>query len=108
MIKTRGGQLVGDIESPFRNIAFEYDGAYWHRNRRRKDVVKTLNLIEDGYIVIRLRETGLPKLQVASKETDYLEIPNVAPASESIKKAVQTAFKWLETKQPFQYSSSIV
>lgn len=37
-------------------IAIEYDGSYFHNKKIEKDIEKTKNLIELGYLVIRIRE----------------------------------------------------
>lgn len=55
-----------------REIAIEYDGAYWHQDNISQDLRKSEELLAAGYIVVRLREDGLPSLDISSP--DYLEI----------------------------------
>lgn len=45
-----------DIFVPSLKLVVEYDGAYWHYNRRMKDVRKTKEIIKKGYRVVRVRE----------------------------------------------------
>ena len=51
-----------DIYIPDLKIAIEFDGGYWHRNSREKDIKKTKQLHEKGITLIRIREKGLPKI----------------------------------------------
>ncbi len=53
----------------------EFDGAYWHSRKGAysQDRKKTLNLLDQGYKVIRIRELPLKSLRI-SKSFDYHEI----------------------------------
>lgn len=57
-----------------RLLIIEYDGAYWHGSDRdiEVDLRKTRDLLAAGHLVVRLREEGLPTLQI--DHCDYLEI----------------------------------
>lgn len=55
-----------------REIAIEYDGAYWHADKVELDVKKSTELLAAGYVVVRLREDDLPHLEISNP--DYLEI----------------------------------
>lgn len=55
-----------------REIAIEYDGAYWHADKVGVDKTKSEELLAAGYIVVRLREDNLPSLDIPS--TDYVEL----------------------------------
>ena len=48
------------------NIAIEYDGVWWHRSEetRARDTKKTLALLTDDYLVIRIREGDLHHLDL--------------------------------------------
>lgn len=59
------GQLEVDILSPNHSVIVEYDGYWFHKDRIDKDIKKTTQLLELGYIVIRLREPGLDHLKIA-------------------------------------------
>lgn len=50
-----------DILLPDYNIGIEYDGEYWHRRKRRQDLLKN-HALKDEIILIRVREKGLPLL----------------------------------------------
>ena len=54
----------------------EYDGSYFHRDRVAYDTRKTLDLLERGYRVVRIRERSgkytLPSLDI--KNPHYLEL----------------------------------
>lgn len=47
-------------------VVVEYDGVYYHSSdaARERDLLKTLALLELGYVVVRLRENRLPDLEI--------------------------------------------
>lgn len=40
------------------HLVVEYDGSYWHKNSQKRDVEKTHLLLDEGYLVVRIRETN--------------------------------------------------
>ena len=50
-----------DIFIPEKNIAIEYDGIYYHKNKTR-DIEKDKLCDKNGITLIRIREKGLPKI----------------------------------------------
>ena len=44
------------------NLAIEFDGSYWHKDKRTIDKIKSKMLFEKGYKVIRIREEPLKKI----------------------------------------------
>lgn len=65
--RERGYEL--DIYIPSKNIAIEYDGGFWHKNRIEKDLEKNFKCKKDGIQLYRIRE-GLPSLNDSS--IDYV------------------------------------
>lgn len=57
-----------------RTLVIEYDGAYWHSAPAKLmvDQRKSRDLLAAGFLVVRLREDGLPTLGIDA--ADYLEI----------------------------------
>jgi Probable Zinc-ribbon domain len=55
-----------------RQLAIEYDGAYWHRDKVALDVEKSRDLLLAGLTVVRLREAPLASLAVSDPK--YYEI----------------------------------
>ena len=51
-----------DILIPELNLCIEFDGAYWHKNRRDIDKIKSEMLFEEGFELIRVREEPLKKI----------------------------------------------
>lgn len=49
-----------DILIPSRRIGIEVDGKYWHTDKDKEDRNKNKLLEDCGYILVRLREKGLP------------------------------------------------
>ena len=44
------------------NLAIEFDGSYWHKDKRALDKIKSEMLMDEGYQVIRIREQPLKKI----------------------------------------------
>lgn len=55
-----------------RQVAVEYDGAYWHAGKTDVDTEKSADLLAAGWRVVRLREHPLPPLPLT--DAGYLEI----------------------------------
>lgn len=62
--KTRlNGKLRAiDIFIPDLNLAIEFDGSYWHKDKLALDKIKSEMLMDVGYQVIRIREQPLKKI----------------------------------------------
>ena len=71
-----------DIYIPTRKIAIEYDGYYWHKDKREKDLEKNLKCKQEGIKLYRIRE-GLPSLNDSS--IDYVVQKNKKDLSKIIK-----------------------
>lgn len=54
-----------DIYIPDLNIAIEYDGYYWHKDKQESDNLKDSLCKENGITLIRIREHLLPKTTYA-------------------------------------------
>ena len=44
------------------NLCIEFDGSYWHKDKRDIDKIKSEMLFEEGFKLIRLREEPLKKI----------------------------------------------
>ena len=64
-----------DIYIPSKKIAIEYDGGFWHKNRRKKDLEKNANCKNDGISLYRIREK-LPSLNDSSIDYTIEESQN--------------------------------
>jgi hypothetical protein len=51
-----------DIFIPTLKLAIEFDGNYWHKDKKALDKIKSELLIDEGYKVIRIREEPLKKI----------------------------------------------
>ena len=60
-----------DIYIPSLNVAVEYDGVYWHRNKCKKDHAKNSALEKKGIKLIRVREKGLDRIDENDIIYDY-------------------------------------
>lgn len=58
----RENGIEKDVFLPNYKIAIEIDGAYWHRNKKEKDLIKNKKLEEMGIMIIRIREFPLERL----------------------------------------------
>ena len=70
-----------DIFIPKLNLCIEFDGSYWHKDKREIDKIKSNLLLKEGYSVIRVREEPLKKIHdtdVISKQPyDGKQVTNV-------------------------------
>ena len=51
-----------DIYIPQLKLGIEFDGSYWHKNKRALDKLKTQRLEEDGFEIFRIREEPLKRI----------------------------------------------
>jgi uncharacterized protein YndB with AHSA1/START domain len=51
-----------DIYIPQLNLGIEFDGSYWHKDKRALDKLKTEQLEEDGFEIFRVREEPLKRI----------------------------------------------
>ena len=58
-----------DVYIPSKKIAIEYDGFFWHKDKKAKDLEKNQKCEKDGIKLYRIRE-GLPPL--SSTSLDYV------------------------------------
>lgn len=62
------------------NLGIEFDGSYWHKNKTELDKLKTIQLNEVGFNIIRVREEPLKRLSefdiMSSKKFDAKKIAN--------------------------------
>ncbi len=63
LYREKGYEL--DVFIPSKNIAIEYDGYFWHKNKSKKDIEKNRKCEKDGITLYRIRE-GLPSLNDSS------------------------------------------
>lgn len=64
--------IVVDLDG--RPLVIEYDGVYWHsgQDKTERDVRKSTDLLRAGFLLVRLREKGLPPLPIHSSQ--YFEV----------------------------------
>ena len=62
--KTRLGDSLRaiDIYIAKLNLCIEFDGSYWHKNKRELDKIKSEMILEEGFELIRVREEPLKKI----------------------------------------------
>lgn len=69
-----------DIYIPKIHIGIEFDGSYWHKDKREKDKMKTLDIEEQGINIIRVRQKPLKRIfeddVMAEKKFDGKQITN--------------------------------
>jgi len=51
-----------DIFIPLLKLAIEFDGSFWHKDKKAIDKIKSEMLMDEGYKVIRIREEPLKKI----------------------------------------------
>ena len=78
------------------SLIVEYDGSYWHAEKQAVDTRKTLELIEAGYRVARIRELDLPFLPVDDHRVHQIRF---RPATQDVSTAAKSILHWVKTKQ---------
>ena len=56
-------------------IDFEYDGIYWHKNRKQYDAARNAVLMDEGYRIVRIKANNqdtLPSAEQIRQAVDYL------------------------------------
>jgi hypothetical protein len=63
-IDQRRFAIDGVFEIDGLKVAVEYDGHYWHAPAEtfQKDIIKSLYLVNNGYLLVRIRDSRLPPL----------------------------------------------
>jgi len=61
-IKLEGRLRAIDIFIPKLNLCIEFDGSYWHKDKRDIDKIKSEMLFDDGFKLIRVRQEPLKKI----------------------------------------------
>ena len=62
-IKGNNRVYYGDIVIPSKKLNIEYDGTYWHRNRKNLDKIRDEDIINHGWKVIRIYEGEFIKIK---------------------------------------------
>jgi len=60
--KLEGRLRAIDIYIPKLNLCIEFDGSYWHKDKRDIDKIKSEMLLQEGFKLIRVREEPLKKI----------------------------------------------
>ena len=66
--KLEGRLRAIDVFIPKLNLCIEFDGNYWHKDKRELDKIKSEMLFEEGFKLIRVRQEPLKKIY----ETDVI------------------------------------
>lgn len=74
-------------------VVVEYDGAYWHQDKRSIDSTKTEDLLREGLSVCRVREHPLTSLGIIHPH--YLEV-TAYPAAQDPEHDLDLISEWLE------------
>ena len=77
--KENGYEL--DVYVPSKKIAIEYDGYYWHKDKKTQDLEKNYKCKKDGIVLYRIRE-GLQVLNDSS--IDYVVQENIEELSKTL------------------------
>lgn len=69
-----------DIYIPMLKLGIEFDGKYWHKDKRALDKLKTEELEAEGFNIIRVRQKPLKRIfeddLMAEKKYDGKQITN--------------------------------
>ena len=90
-----------DVLLPEERVSVEYDGSYFHKDALEKDARKTLDLLNQGYRVVRVREQSknytLPPLD--TDDPHYLELTyDYSPDWSGLSDVVDQITEWVSSK----------
>ena len=97
-----------DILLPDINVAIEYDGVYWHKNKVSNDKKKNIGLLNSNIFLIRVREIGLQKISdndiIYDHTKDSILIPiklilNLLIQNKWIKEHKSIIFKYFKSEE---------
>ena len=73
-------------------LVIEYDGDYWHRAPAKLmvDERKSKDLLDAGYVVVRLREDDLPPLPVTDPRYREIRVYSTAPRPDAVMTEIST------------------
>lgn len=94
--KQRKAQV--DVLGTFKTkqVIVEYDGAYYHASKEVRDIAKTQAFLDNGYIVIRIREKSLPLLSFS--HPNFFQISYKWSLKQTkVDEAGTIIMKWLES-----------
>lgn len=99
------GGREADIVIENLKLIVEYDGVFWHKNKIENDKNKNKIFVDNGYYVIRVRETGLEKTQpedliIDPRCGDFELVKTIVEAiATKYSKTKQVANKYIENKK---------
>ena len=91
--------ILGDLVNSSQQVIVEYDSFYYHQkpSAQGRDLWKSNALLEAGYLLIRIREKGLPDLDL--NQPNFLQVGHATKGSAIPKtEAVKQVEKWLLSK----------
>lgn len=90
------------INAAGNHFIVEYDGSFWHNDKANYDVEKTENLLENGYIVIRIRESSrlyhLDFLDLEHPNLLQISVPYHTSDNKELLKAVEQIKYWISNR----------
>lgn len=83
-----------DILIPDLNLAIEYDGVFYHRDRLEQDEEKSFLVLNHGIDLLRLRDEALPDIQVPG--VTFLK--NLDQNVNTLAKCIKDLFQYLQAQ----------
>ncbi len=71
-IKGNKRVYYGDVVIPLKKLNVEYDGSYWHEDRKELDKIRDKDIINKGWKVIRIDEGEFTKIKPKEEILNYL------------------------------------
>lgn len=94
-------QLQVDIVGEYKGVkvVVEYDGSYYHISPTRiaHDIANTKLLLDNGYIVVRIRESNLPFVDLKNKHLFQIS-HTFSLESKDISRTTKEILLWLDTQ----------
>lgn len=95
-------RMAVDIYCEWRGlpVVIEYDGAFWHTKDDSivRDLDKTHALLSNDYIVVRIRENGLPLLEIDHANLLQLNVQYSPHEDTNLEEAIEKMEIWLNSR----------
>ncbi len=89
--KTQEKNIEIDIFIPEINLAIEYDGVFWHKNKIKNDLQKDKILLKENITLLRIRENDLPLINEENTYSITYDLKN-----DKFDKVINEIFKFIK------------
>lgn len=98
------GRREIDIFIPSLSLAIEYDGEFWHKDKKERDMKKSSIIFKQGISLIRLREE---KLEQIDDESYVISVSTSKYNYDRLQKPIMEIFDWINKNRNINIAPDI-